>query len=115
MKTRTIEISEETYKKIKDQLLEDEKIDISSMQDFIGKSIFFQTVTNYYLGRVVRIIGDKFEIEDASYIPSTSRFMNFLQDGLLDEVEPIKVPFWVNISACVGFGIWKHSLPTDQK
>ena len=35
-----IEVSEETYEKIKGQLKEDEKIDLSSLGDMVGKKFF---------------------------------------------------------------------------
>jgi hypothetical protein len=59
---RTLQISEETYERIKTQLLEDEKIDISSYDDIIGHNFFFRTVT-YHLDKIVQLCGDIPRIE----------------------------------------------------
>ena len=112
---RTIEISEETFERLKDQLLGEEKVDISDYDDFIGEKMFFRTVTYHLIGKVVKRIGLFFQLEDASWIADTDRFMQAIDKGLLNEVEPIKTVWWVNLSACSDFGIWKHKLPMDQK
>jgi hypothetical protein len=114
---KTINISDETYSLIRDQLNEDEKIDISSFDDFVGKAIFFRTVTYHVLGKVVKVIGKFFQLEDASWIADSGRFMQFLRDGIQDnsEIEPIETAWFVNLDACSDFGIWKHKLPKDQK
>lgn len=111
---RTLEVSEETYEKIKDQLLQEEVKEINSFSDLIGKKIFFRTVSYFVLGRLKKQIGKIVELEDASWIPCTSRFMQFLQNGELDEVEPTGQHF-VNSEMVVDFFIWKHKLPKDQK
>ena len=46
--TRTIEVSDKTYEKIKKQLGETSIKDINSFEDFIGKNVFIRTVT-YHL------------------------------------------------------------------
>ena len=112
---RTIKVSEETYEKIKEQLKEEEKIDISSLEDFVGRNMFFRTVTYHLIGKVVKIIGNYFELKNASWIADSGRFMNTIETGNLDEVEPIKTKWYVNISTCTDFGIWKNELPKDQK
>lgn len=114
MKTRTIEVSEETYEKIKEQLNEEEKIDLKDLNDFVGKSFFFRTVTYHLIGKVVKIIGDIIELEEASWIPDSGRFMNAIKDGELNEVEPLG-QWFINLNACTDFGIWKHKLPKDQQ
>ena len=57
---KTIEISEETYEKIKDQLSGEEKHDLSNLQDMIGNAYFFRTVTYHLIGKVESIMGSHF-------------------------------------------------------
>ena len=109
---KTITISQETYEKIKEQLSEDE---IKSLSDFIGKKMFFRTVTYHLIGKVKSIIGDMFELEQASWVADSGRFMQAISTGSLKEVEPILVPWWVNIKTVTDMGIWNHELPTKQK
>ena len=111
---KTIEVSEETYQKIKDQLQEDEIIDISSMDDFIGKNVFFRTVTYHILGKVVKVIGNQVQLEKASWVADSGRFTEFIRNGEINEVE-IMGDWFVNLNSVTDYGIWKHSLPTKQK
>ena len=108
---KTIKISNEVYEKIKDQL--DDVKEINSFPDMIGKKYFFRTVSYFALGRVTKQIGSFFELEDASWIPDTGRFMQFLKDGKLEEVEPTGQHF-VNIEMVVDFFEWKYDLPKEQ-
>lgn len=111
---KTIEVSEETYDKIKDQLLEEEQIDISSLDDLVGKKFFFRTVTYHMTGKVIKKIGNILELEDAAWIPDSGRFQQAIIDGDLNEVEPVGKAF-VNLSTVVDFFPWKHKLPKEQK
>lgn len=110
---KRLEVSDETYAKIKDQLLEDEGKDIHSFSDMIGGKYFFRTVTYFVLGRVKKQVGQFFELEGASWIPNTGRFMQFL-NGELNEVEPTGKHF-VNIETVVDFFEYPHDLPTKQE
>ena len=110
---RHIEVSEETYRKIKDQLQDEEIVEINSYDDMIGKAFFFRTVTYHQIGTVVKQIGDFLELKDASWIADSGRFMNALRDGKLFEVEPVDTAF-VNIKAIVDFFPWRHPLPKVQ-
>ncbi len=111
---RTIEISDETFEKLKDQLLEDEKIDISSYDDLIGKSFFFRTVTYHLVGKVVKRFGHFMQLKDASWVADSGRFMNAIKNGILNEVEPVGNAF-INIDSVTDFFEWKHNLPKEQK
>jgi hypothetical protein len=112
---RTIEVSEETYQKIKEQLGNDSLLlDINCMEDMIGKKIFVRTVTYHLLGRVTKIVGGFVFLEEASWVADSGRFMQFVKDGAVKEVEPIGDWFF-NISSVVDGCIWKHALPKEQK
>jgi len=111
---KTIKISEETYEKIKEQLGEKERIDISSLDELVGKKIFFRTVTYHLLGKVVKRMGNIFQLEDASWIADSGRFMDFIMKGKVNEVEPVG-DWFINIDTVTDFGIWKYDLLTEQK
>ncbi len=111
---RTLEISDETYEKIKNQLLKEENVDISSLQEMIGKAFFFRTVTYHMTGRVKRIIGNILVLTDAAWIADSGRFMDCIKSGKLNEVEPVGNAY-LNLSTCVDFFDWKHDLPKTTK
>jgi len=111
--SKTLEISDETYEKIKGQILESEKVDITSYDDFIGKSFFFRTVTYHIIGKVEKRIGSCFMLSDASWVANSGRFMNAIKNGVLSEVEPLG-QWFVHINTVTDFGIWKHPLPKEQ-
>lgn len=110
---RTLEISEETYEKIKDQLKENEAKEIDSFEDMIGEKFFFRTVTYHLVGKVVKKVGNFFELEGASWVANSGRFMQAIKDGSLDEVEPVGKAY-VNIESTCDFFPWRHELPKEQ-
>lgn len=112
--SKTLEISDETYEKIKAQLQADELTDISNLDDLVGQKLFIRTVTYHLVGKVKKRMGAFIQLEDASWIADSGRFSNAIKDGTLDEVEPVGI-VWVNLSSVVDFFPWKHRLPTDQK
>lgn len=111
---KTIEVSEEIYEKIKDQLTGNEAVDINSYADFVGKKLFIRTVTYHCIGEVVKIVGSFFYLKESCWVADSGRFMNALEDGELSEVEPTG-HMWVNINAIVDMFVWKHKLPSKQK
>lgn len=112
--SRTIEISDETYEKLKDQLCCEGYKDINSLNDMVGQKYFFRTVTYHLTGKVVKVIGSILELEDAAWIASSGRFADFLKKGVADEVEPCGKAF-ININSVTDFFPWKHALPKEQK
>ncbi len=111
---KTINISDETYDLIKDQLQQDEKIDVGSLEDLVGKKWFFRTVTYHLIGMVTKIMGNFLILENASWVADSGRFMDCLKKGTLNEVEPCGIAF-INISTVTDFFPWNHKLPQDQK
>ena len=112
--TKTIEISDESYELIKDQLSADELVDISALDDLVGQKLFIRTVTYHMTGKVVKRMGAFIQLEDAAWIADSGRFSQAIKEGTLDEVEPVGTA-WVNLSSVVDFFPWKHKLPKDQK
>ncbi len=110
---KTLNISDETYEKIKDQIDSEEKIDISSYEDMVGKKWYIRTVTYHQVGKVIKVIGNFVQLENASWIADSGRFMNTIKNGSLDEVEPVGSSF-INLNSVVDMFPWKHDLPTEQ-
>ena len=109
---RIIEISEETYQKIEHLLNKDERNE--TYDSFIGKKLFIRTVTYHCIGKVEAIVGKFFMLSGGSWIADSGRFMNAIQEGTLDEVEPVG-NMWVSIDAIVDMFPWIHDLPIEQK
>ena len=112
--SKQIEVSDETYEKIKDQLTQEESKEINSYDDLIGQKYFFRTVTYHWVGRVTKRIGGFLKLEQSSWIADSGRFMTAIKDGLLSEVEPVGVSY-VSIDSLTDFIPWKHALPMEQK
>ena len=111
---KTIQVSSETYAKIKDQLMSEEKTDISSLEDMIGNKFFFRTVTYHCVGRVVKLIGKIAQLEDASWIGDSGRFQQAIKEGTFSEVEPVGEMF-VNLDSVCDFFPFYCELPKEQK
>ena len=113
---KTIEISEETFEKLKDQLMADGGKEVNNYEDLVGQKIFFRTVTYHALGEVKKIVGRFVHLKSASWIADTGRFMGWIKDGVQtnSEIEPVGEMF-VNMDTVVDFFIWKHKLPLEQK
>jgi len=110
---KTIEIREETFEKIKDQLT-DNDFDITCLEDLIGRKFFFRTVTYHLVGRVENAMGMFLCLTDASWVADSGRFMNAIKEGTLKEVEPVGKAF-INLNTVTDFFPWKHDLPKEQR
>ena len=111
---KTIEVSEETYEKIKTQLKDDEKLDISELEDLIGKKWFFRTVTYHLVGKVEKMIGSFLQLSNASWVADSGRFTQAIKDGTLSEVEPVGIAL-INLNSVIDMFPWIHPLPKEQK
>ena len=111
--TKTIEISDETFEKIKQQLGENDYKEIQSLKDMIGEKYYFRTVTYHLTGRVTKVIGNLLELENAAWIADSGRFMNAIKEGKLNEVEPVGRAY-INIDTVTDIFPWKHPLPEKQ-
>jgi predicted CopG family antitoxin len=111
--TKTITISDESYELIKGQLKEEEKTDVSSLEDLVGKKLFIRTVTYHIVGKAEKIIGNILQLSKASWIADSGRFSTAIKEGFSSsaEIEPIG-EWFVNLASVVDFGEWKHELPT---
>lgn len=112
---KTIEISDEIFEKLKDQLCADGVMkEINSYEDLIGEKFYFRTVTFHMTGQVKKIVGRFAYLSDAAWISDSGRFMQAIKDGTLDEVEPVGKAF-INLDTVVDFFPWTHTLPKTQK
>jgi len=110
-----IEVSEETYKKLKAQLgAEIQAVEINELNDMIGRAWFIRTVTYHLVGKIEKRLGDFFLLRDASWVADSGRFTQAIQKGALNEVEPVGDAL-VNITAITDAFPWRHALPTEQK
>ncbi len=110
---RTLEVSDETYEKIKEQLGEENFKEIQSLKDMVGEKFFFRTVTYHLTGRVKKVIGNILELENAAWISDSGRFTQAIKEGELNEVEPVGRAY-ININSVTDFFPWKHKLPETQ-
>ena len=109
-----IEISEETLEKIKEQLGSDfNPVEINSLDDMIGQKWFFRTVTYHLVGKITKRIGNFFQLEEASWIADSGRFMDFLKTGKPNEVEPVGKVL-INMNTIVDAYPWTNKLPKEQ-
>jgi len=111
---KTIIISDSTFESIKDQLGQDESIDISSLEELVGKKIFVRTVTYHIVGEVTKVLGQLVFLKNASWIADSGRFADFIKKGEANEVEPVG-DWFINFASVVDGGFFKHALPHSQK
>ncbi len=111
---KTLEVSDEIYEKIKEQLGVDSFKEINNYEDLVGQKFFFRTVTYFLTGEVKKIVGRFVYLKNAAVIFDTGRFMDCIKNGVINEVEPVGEAF-VNLDSVTDFFPWKHKLPSDQK
>jgi len=112
---KQINVSDETYNKIKDQIIDAPEASIETCLDMIGQKWFLRTVTYHWVGLIISVTAEGwFELDNASWVADSGRFSDAIKKGTLSEVEPVGKAF-VNSETCVDMIQWKHPLPTEQK
>ena len=81
----------------------------------IGGKYFFRTVTYFATGEVEDIKGNFLVLKRAAWIADTGRFSNALATGVLNEVEPVEVPMYLNMNSITDAFVWSFDLPNKQK
>ena len=83
----------------------------------IGKKYFIRTVTYFTIAEVENIIGGflVFKKSTISWIADTGRFQQAMNDGELNEVEPVKAAGGLNINSITDYFEWSFDLPRTQK
>jgi hypothetical protein len=100
-------------------LMETQTDDVNNSAFVIGAAYFIRTVTHHFTGRlkdVVRCGRTHFLVlEDAAWIASDGRFTQAVDNGELEEVEPVSGQTLVNVESIIDAHPWKHPLPRQQK
>lgn len=79
-----------------------------------GRAYFIRTVTYHLIGVVKTITGDFLELDEASWVADSGRFMQAIKSGNLNEVEPVGEAV-VNLNSITDAFPWNHALPKEQK
>ena len=111
---KSVDISDETFEKIKNQLQEEDVQEVNTYDDLIGGKYYFRTVTYHMVGRVTKRVGSFLCLQQSSWVADSGRFTQAIKEGSLNEVEPVGISY-VNIDSVTDFFPWNHSLPTKQK
>ena len=82
----------------------------------IGENYVIRTVTMIDIGRLVEVTDQELVLEEASWIADTGRWMNFLKEGTINEVEPFpEGKVIIGKGSLIDATIWQHQLPRTQK
>lgn len=109
-----VEVPAEMLEEIKKLIEEKKSVSYDSLDDLVGKSFFFRTVTYHLVGKIGKRLGKFFLLQDASWVADSGRFANAIKEGTLDEVEPVGTAM-VNIDSITDMFPWNHKLPDSQK
>lgn len=112
--TKVIEMSDELYEKLKEEITIDGGKEINNYEDLVGGKYYFRTVTYHLTGEVKKIVGRYAYLKNAAWIADSGRFNEAIKNGTLSEVEPVGEAF-VNLDSVTDFFPWKHKLPTEVK
>lgn len=74
--SKTLEVSDEIYEKIQDQLGEDDIKEIENLDDLIGETYCFQCARYIYHGKVKSVNSDYIELEKAGIVFETGSYDN---------------------------------------
>lgn len=121
-KIKRIEKLEEQLQQLKKEVEQESKgivelgiVELTGMPFKIGKAYFIRTVTYHLTGRIKGVVGQFLVLEDAAWIADSGRFMTAIDNGTLNEVEPVKCEVYVNVNSISDAFEWNHALPRTQK
>ena len=100
-----------------DQLFNQNTMNETNMPFEVGKKYFVRTATYHVVGEIEKVVGNfiVWKEDTISWIADSGRFMQAINDGNLDEVEPVKVSGGTNILGIIDYFEWTHELPRSQK
>lgn len=81
----------------------------------IGDNIFIRTVTMYYTGKIINLIGKWIILEECAWISDTGRFHDFIKDGKCNEYEGFIDQVSIPLDSIIDITVWKHNLFRGQK
>lgn len=97
------------------KMLLNDDVEQAEMPWSVGDKVFLRTVTHHLTGRVKKIVGKFLVLEEAAWIADNGRFMQFIEDGTVSEVEPVTCEVIVNTDSLIDGYEWRHPLPRQQK
>lgn len=110
---KSVEVSDEQFDAVQ-KLLDEQRKEYGSYEDFIGEKFLFRTVTYHMVGEVTKIVGKFAQLKNASWVADSGKFSVAIATGALDEVEYVGNAF-VNLDTVVDFFPFTHALPTVTK
>lgn len=81
----------------------------------VGDAYLIRTVTNYWTGRVERVVGDFLVLSDAAWIADTGRYSEATDEAHLKEIEPVNEPVFVGLGSIIDARGWTAALPRKVK
>lgn len=81
----------------------------------IGEKYLIRTVTHYYTGLLTDVFEHELVLENAAWIADTGRYTQALEQGTLEEVEPVRQKIIIGRGAIVDCAVWNHRLPDEVK
>lgn len=80
----------------------------------IGKNYYIETLTKYWVGKVVSLSATEVVLQGAAWIADTGLFTDFLRDGKAQNLEVEIVGDWqIPVALITGASPWKHKLFTS--
>lgn len=81
----------------------------------VGRAYLIRTVTNYWTGRVDRVVGDFLVLSEAAWIADTGRYSEAIDEAHLKEIEPARGAVIVGLGSIIDAQVWTASLPRVAK
>jgi hypothetical protein len=81
----------------------------------VGRKYLIRTVTMILTGKLVAVYPGELVLDTAAWIAETARFMNTIESGDLQEVEPMGNGVIVGRGSVIDAVEWAHPLPTEQR
>ena len=83
----------------------------------VGKNVIVRTVTMIYTGKLVSVTDSDFILNECSWIPETGRYMDFVENGTVNECEPYPGDLYVYINrgSLLDMCELRKTLPRSQK
>lgn len=85
----------------------------------VGESVFIRTVTYHLVGKIINVLKDGNKtwlvLDEAAWVADSGRFTNAMNEGKLNEVEPVDSPIRINTDSITDVFCWIHPLPRKQQ
>ena len=81
----------------------------------IGKNYVIRTVTMIQVGKLIEVTDNELVMEDCAWVADTGRWMNFLKEGKVSEVEPFQDKVIIGRHSLIDATLWNHGLLKIQK